>query len=435
MARASFHQGNVQPSKYSHSYPLIKNSIALLVLIHVVVLKEYSEGITKFLSADVEHYANEYGQPTTALPIFYNPRMRLNRDLSVLFLSACMSKFEIERLCEPLGGSGVRSLRYLNECPSSLECHVFDINPQAIEIAKKNLATHIENSRAFVKIGDAKVLILQESREKRYDCLDIDPFGSPTPFMNGAIQSLKPKQGLLALTATDMPALCGVYPDVAIRKYSGRSIRSPFAHEQAVRLLIGKAYHTAGMNDAAIRPLVVLSTDHYIRVWMEVKSSRTQANKQAKSIGIVRFCPRCLARDIHSVKNISMLTEFQHLKNECDQNPSIAGPLWIGELFDKEILHKAKELLPKYETHFHKRARKIVDMMMDESEIKKPLYNDIHSICDAYTLSPPKFSDVMKRLEERGYVVSRTHFKSTAIRTDASEKMIRKTIEEILEER
>ncbi|TXT57032.1 MAG: hypothetical protein BAJATHORv1_20630 [Candidatus Thorarchaeota archaeon] len=422
-------------TSYSHSYPLINNSIALPVGIHVIVLKEYREGITTFLSADVEHYANEYGQPTTAAPIFYNPRMRLNRDLSVLFLSAYLRRNNIETLCEPLAGSGVRSLRYLNECQGDFQAHLFDVNPQAIDIAEKNLKRFISESRAYVKQGDAKFLILSESREKRFDCVDVDPFGTPTPFMNSAIQALNPKQGLLALTATDMPVLCGVYPEVSIRKYAGKSFRSPFAHEQAVRLLIGKTYHIAGMNDAAIRPLVSLSTDHYIRVWIEINASRTKANEQADNIGIIRFCPRCLARDIHSIRSLSKIASFQHHKEECTQNPSIAGPLWIGELFDREILKSASDIFPDYKAHFHKRVGKILKLMIEEREINQPLYKDIHSICDAYTLSPPKISDVMQILEEKGFKVSRTHFKPTAIRTDASEKMIRKTIEEIVEER
>ncbi|MCK5238981.1 MAG: tRNA (guanine(10)-N(2))-dimethyltransferase, partial [Candidatus Thorarchaeota archaeon] len=44
------------------------------------------------------------------MPVFYNPRMRINRDLSVLFLGAYMKDHDVKLICEPLAGSGVRSL-------------------------------------------------------------------------------------------------------------------------------------------------------------------------------------------------------------------------------------------------------------------------------------------------------------------------------------
>ena len=91
----------------------------------MTVTKEYMEGKTRFRAADVDHYAGDHGQPTTSMPVFYNPRMRLNRDLSVLFLTAYLEKNPIDLLCEPLAGCGVRTLRYLNEC-SQRQGYFFD---------------------------------------------------------------------------------------------------------------------------------------------------------------------------------------------------------------------------------------------------------------------------------------------------------------------
>jgi len=184
-------------------------------------LKEYTEGRTTFLTADVEEHTAEKGQPTTDMAIFYNPRMRINRDLSVLFLRAYMEEHDVKLICEPLAGSGVRSLRYLNEIPGEFNALLCDVNPLAIETATKNLDKYGFLDRAEVLRGDAKVLLLTESRGKRFDFVDIDPFGSPVPYLNAAIQSLNPRGGLLGLTATDMPALCGVYPRVSLRNMEG----------------------------------------------------------------------------------------------------------------------------------------------------------------------------------------------------------------------
>ena len=134
----------------------------------MTIEKEYTEGQTTFLSADVEHYSENKKQPSTSLPVFYNPRMRLNRDLSVLFLSAYLEKHSIESMCEPLTGSGVRTLRYLNECHGDFHAKMFDANPLAVETARRNVENLNLGDRADVMHGDAKVLLLTESRGKRF---------------------------------------------------------------------------------------------------------------------------------------------------------------------------------------------------------------------------------------------------------------------------
>jgi tRNA (guanine26-N2/guanine27-N2)-dimethyltransferase len=46
------------------------------------------------------------------------------------------------------------------------------------------------------------------SFEDRFDVVDLDPYGSPAVFLDGAVQSVK-DGGLLLVTCTDMAVLCG----------------------------------------------------------------------------------------------------------------------------------------------------------------------------------------------------------------------------------
>jgi tRNA (guanine26-N2/guanine27-N2)-dimethyltransferase len=384
----------------------------------MISLKEYTEGRTSFLTADVKKYTGEKKQPTTGMPVFYNPRMRVNRDLSVIFLTSYMKRNQVELICEPLAGSGVRSLRYLNETPGDFKAILCDANPLAIETATSNLERYHMLKRARVIKGDAKSLIITESRNKRFDFVDIDPFGSPVPYLNAAVQSLNPRGGLLGATATDMPALCGIYPQVALRKYGGISTRAPFVHELAVRLLLGRIYDIAAMNDCAITPLAVLSTDHYIRVWTRIKGSKTLANRQAGSMGFIRLCPRCYGTHVANIKE-SMGSIFEHQREGCTGTVSTAGPLWIGNLFDRASLDTAKELYEKDTAAYDKRTGILLDQMSMEQDMAKFPYLDIHSLCDMHDLSSPKREDVIELIHERGYQAVRTHFKATAIRTDA----------------
>lgn len=384
----------------------------------MIVTKEYVEGKTKFLAADVDHYAGDHGQLTTSMPVFYNPRMRMNRDFSVLFLTSYLENNHIDLLCEPLAGCGVRTLRYLNECPGEFSALMSDANPIAIETIKRNIETNGCGKRAKSILGDAKELLLTESREKRFDYVDVDPFGTPAPYLNAAVQSLKQKGSLLALTATDMPALCGRYPKISLRIYGGTSIKAPFSHELAVRLLIGLSYHTAGMNDLSIDPLAVISADHYIRVWLDIRASCKEANRNASSIGFVSYCPICMHSEFISIQE-SLEHVFQHQKVNCRGKVVSAGPLWIGPLFKENFLKTAKKHYPDSENILHKRVGKLLKYMIEETKFMDKPYIDIHALCDLHNLVPPKSTDVMDKLIERGFKVSRTHFRPTAIRTTA----------------
>ncbi len=379
-------------------------------------LKEYREGFTSFVSADVQHYSEKQGQPTADMPVFYNPRMRINRDISVVFLSEYLKRWDVHLFCEPLAGSGVRTLRYLNECRGEHRGLMFDVNPEAVRIMQKNIEANRLSDRASVVQGDAKVLLLSESRTKRFDFVDVDPFGTPVPYLNAAIQSLNPKGALLALTATDMPALCGVYPRVAFRKYMGFSIRSPVSHEIAVRLLLGKAYSATGANDRSISPLAVLSTDHYIRVWLRVESSCKTSNRQAKKIGMLRYCPCCMNMDMISLRE-GLATDFNHCRDACGGTPEAAGPLWIGKLYDLEFIRNAQETMSQY--RINKKAQKLIQLMSDEAPLTDAPYIDIHSICDSYNLTPPSNKNLIALLTEWGHETTRTHFRPTALRTEA----------------
>lgn len=50
------------------------------------------------------------------------------------------------------------------------------------------------------------------SYDKRFTAIDLDPYGGPNKFLDGAIQSIQ-EGGLLMVTATDMAVLAGNTPE------------------------------------------------------------------------------------------------------------------------------------------------------------------------------------------------------------------------------
>jgi len=130
-----------------------------------------------------------YDKVSAKAPVFYNPVMELNRDLSVIALQVYQEKQGRDiRICDAFGGSGIRGIRYSKEI-SGVECVVVnDLNPLAVEFTKENIRKNgVENVRASKE--DANIL-LRQCRGK-FDVVDIDPFGTPSPFVESAATSLK----------------------------------------------------------------------------------------------------------------------------------------------------------------------------------------------------------------------------------------------------
>ena len=69
------------------------------------------------------------------LPVFYNPVMKFNRDISILLLNAIGKKM---RIADPLAGSGVRAIRFVQELKTFDKIFVNDASETAVIAIKKN---------------------------------------------------------------------------------------------------------------------------------------------------------------------------------------------------------------------------------------------------------------------------------------------------------
>ena len=64
----------------------------------------------------------------------------------------------------------------------------------------------------------------------RFDVIDLDPYGSPAEFLDGAVQSVG-DGGMLAVTCTDMAVLCGNHSEACYAKYGCMPLKGKFCHE------------------------------------------------------------------------------------------------------------------------------------------------------------------------------------------------------------
>ena len=371
-------------------------------------LKTVKEGLAEILVP-----AGEVRAPRRA-PVFYNPVMALNRDIAVLAVRAFYKRLKRPlKVCEPLCGCGIRGIRLALEAPGVGEVVMGDLNPRAVSLAELNIRRNGVSDKVRVMLSDANLLMSSFSGpSKRFDYVDLDPFGSPSPFLASAVRCMR-NGGLLAMTATDMAPLCGIYVMACMRKYGSVPIRVGYAKELALRILVGALVRIAAAYEIGVRPILCHATDHYARAYCIIKRGTGRASESIGELGYVAHCPKCHEREVLP----GLIWSGDWACPICGSKRLVAGPLWVGELFDKAFCEEMASELSDM-AWIGRRTKKLIDILIEEAG-GPPTYYPLARICDDLQLPIPPLRAVMEALEERGWWASKTHLDPQGIRTDA----------------
>lgn len=377
-----------------------------------------TEGAVKFVlpSCKDDAYADSR--------VFYNPRMALNRDISILVARCYQSDLQrLMRIADPMTGSGIRGLRYAAEVDKVEQVSLNDIEPNATMIAHHNSTINNLEAKVDIQCMDANVFLnLHSVPGKRFHLIDLDPYGSPTPYVDSALRALV-DGGLLAMTATDMAVLCGAKPRACLRRYGGRPLRSEYCREVALRLLLGSLIAAAGKHDLAIEAKFSHSTDHYVRLYAKLSRSATSANKNLEQMGYIYHCFRCLNR-------FTSRDPGKHrVCGRCGRPIALAGPLFLGRLIDREF---CRDLIEIHDAREYKSSRlsRLLCLTLEEVDAP-PTYYTVDAICDRMGKATPSPTSIIEDLRTQGYNATRTHFDGRAFKTDASVDVIEALIREI----
>jgi len=389
-----------------------------------------NEGEVNVLVPKLKAFVNapwEYA-PSKA-PVFYNPIMEVNRDFAVLALQAYQKlsgKNELS-VCESLAGCGIRGIRFAKEVKGVTNIVLNDISSKAVKLMNFNLKLNgLEN--IFQVFNEEANLCLRRFSmpRKRFDYVDVDPFGSPTPYLESALKALR-NGGMLGLTATDMATLCGVYPKVCIRNYGGKPLRTEYCHELAVRLLAGCVAVTAARHEVGVDFVFCHSTNHYIRLYTIIQHGARKADESIQKLGYILHCFNCLHRE--AVRGLFPFFEISC--RACGSKLVVAGPLWLGKIFDFEFCGLMSRELANRDFRLKRFIDKTLNLV--KSEVDAPLtYYVVDKISDKLGMPVPSVKRVIERLKEKGFVAVRTHFNMRGIRTDAPAGVVVETVRELV---
>jgi tRNA (guanine26-N2/guanine27-N2)-dimethyltransferase len=173
----------------------------------------------------------------------------------------------------------------------------------------------------------------------------------------------------------------------------------------AIRLVLGSLRSVAARLGMKMIPMFVESEMHYYRTYVKILNHIDQE----ENLGYIIHCKNCGHRKIS--------LERQQECELCELKTSIAGPLWIGKIFDKEYVKNMISEIKNLE--IKNSCEKTLYKCLDEAEMPG-IYFTLDEIAKKVKSSPPKLEKIISNLKENGYTSSVTSFNPTGFRTNAN---------------
>ncbi|KAG4422782.1 hypothetical protein IFR04_004130 [Cadophora malorum] len=392
------------------------------------------------------------------------------------------SKFTFTIL-DALSATGLRALRYAQEIPFTTAVTANDLLPEATKTINMNIQHNRLQDRISAVTSNAMAhmysLVGEDCKDekgrpkpsKKYNVIDLDPYGTAAPFLDAAVQAVRDDGGLLCVTCTDAGVWASNgYPEKAFSLYGGTTIKGPQSHEGGLRLILNAIATSAARYGMAMEPLLSLSIDFYARVFVRIHKSPADVKFLAGKTMIVYNCDSgCGAWTTQTVgKNKLMPGKksghyWKHVYGQgpsasenckhCGSRTHIAGPMYAGPIHDPDFIKRILDGLPSVSKETYQTTSRIEGMLtlaLEECIFVDPVSSDPNNPTapsktgkyDPAVLDPAPFlfipsvlskvihcvtpieNAIRGALRGLGYQVTRSHTKPGSIKTDAPWEVI-----------
>ncbi len=350
---------------------------------------------------------------------FLNPKARASREIS---LALAKQMYKGGEVLDATAATGIRGIEYAAELGANVT--MLEINKSAY----KDLAANLRYNYGKHVIKKGSVETLDESfqkfantSERRFEIIDIDPFGSAAPYIFD-VMKLVSDSSYLFVTGTDVAVLCGAHRNACLKLYGAMPMHNEFCHEAGIRIMLGYITKIAAQFNYGIVPIISLYYAHYMRVFVKFEHGAKSAIASIGKLGYAYYCEKC--------GNRAYETGFfaKDMKcGICGSKMTAAGSMWMGSITDKEIAKRTYELLGDGAS---KEAKDLLERIADEIDL--PFYYSIPQLTKKLAIGSVNMRDLMGSLSETGSV-SRTHFDYSSIKTNVPYKEIMKRTREIYE--
>jgi tRNA (guanine26-N2/guanine27-N2)-dimethyltransferase len=365
------------------------------MILGIMELLEAVEGRTRFF---IPGQDEDSAFPPGTAPVFYNRRMELNRDATVLLLQV----IHPEEYIDTMGATGVRGLRVAQEC--GIKVTINDRDSRAVDLISKNVA-HSGISDITVTKSDVNVLLSGQ----RFDAVDLDPFGTPAPFIDSAIRSAR---RFLMVTATDTAPLCGAHKKAGIRRYFSQPLNNEYHSETGLRTLLGFVVREALKYDIGLVPQFCFAHEHFVRLHLHVRRGAAAAERTLASIGYIMQCPKCPSH----TEQLGMVPPTAVCEH-CGSRLIPVGPLWLGAIQEEPLLDAMAKMLPMLTLGTSRELATLLTLCRNELSIAG--FYDYHQLAKRERRSPPPMDDLLERIQSLGFPATRCHYLGTGVKTTA----------------
>lgn len=319
--------------------------------------------------------------------VFFNGQMAFNRDISVALVRALDLKGR--KALDAMAATGARGVRIANEAEGDFQMVLNDKDAEAAAFIQANIELN-SLTNCIVSHDDLRCHLARQV----YDYIDLDPFGTPAPFVQPALQGLK-RNGVLAVTATDTAPLAGTHAKKCARRYMARPLRTAFCHETGLRILVGYLAREAAQLDKGVEPLLCFYADHYFRCYLRVRDSAAAADEALSKLGYLYYDPE---------------THVREFSDEVRKGAH--GPMWGAAIHDRDTLAKMS-IDPGLQEPL--RCARYLELWRNELDV--PYFYENNELSSMLKLSPPALDRVIEELGKEGHA-SRTHFSPSGFKTD-----------------
>ncbi|XP_022858161.1 probable tRNA (guanine(26)-N(2))-dimethyltransferase 2 [Olea europaea var. sylvestris] len=334
------------------------------------------------------------------------------------------------RVLEALSASGLRALRYAREVDGIGKVVALDNDKASVEACRRNIKFNgsVACSKVESHLTDARVYMLTHPKE--FEVVDLDPYGSPSVFLDSAVQSVV-DGGMLMCTATDMAVLCGGNGEVCYSKYGSYPLRGKYCHEMALRILLACIESHANRYKRYIVPVLSVQMDFYVRVFVRVHSSASAMKNTPLKLSYVYQCIGCDSFHLQPIgRTVSKNTSIRYLPgfgpvvpqecSDCGKKYNMGGPIWSAPIHDQEwvtsILADVKSMKDRYPAY--DRISAVLTMISEELP-DVPLFLSLHNLCATLKCTSPSAVIFRSAVINAGYRISGTHVNPLGLKTDA----------------
>uniref|UniRef100_A0AAY4F0U7 tRNA (guanine(26)-N(2))-dimethyltransferase n=1 Tax=Denticeps clupeoides TaxID=299321 RepID=A0AAY4F0U7_9TELE len=340
------------------------------------------------------------------------------------------------RILEGLAASGLRSVRFALEVPGIRSITANDFSARAASLIARNANFNKVSHLLQASQRDASMLMYESrGRKERYDVIDLDPYGSPSPFLDAAVQAVG-DGGLLCITCTDMAVMAGNSGETCYSKYGSVSIKAKFCHEMALRIILHSLDQRAAVYQRYIEPLLSVSVDFYIRVFIKVHTGQATVKNSASKQALVYNCIGCgtfhlqrMGKRTNQGKSMKYSAAtgppVQENCQHCGQKHQLGGPIWAEQLHDVPFVQKVLSAVSSNPTRFgtSKRIEGVLSMVTEELQ-DVPLYYTLDHLSSTVHCNTPSMLQFRSALLHAGHRVSLSHACKNAVKTDAPSRVM-----------